>query len=155
VNIARERGGGHHGEKVGVEDVNTAAGEYDSSKREEFQRDTLDDGNTLEEEFQKLGQFCLDKNNTNCFLLDKEQRGSEIELIHELVDLKLIHLVRSRVTVSGRPGKIFEAYMLDLSQYAGTRKRRKLQMIEFWKDSSKEALRKTSIIYTPTVSKPN
>jgi len=149
VDVARERGGGPRGQKVGVEDVNAAAGEYDSSKREEFKRDTLDDKVPLEDEFQKLRQFCLDKNNTNCFLLDKEQRGQEVDLIHELVDLKLIHLVRSRVTVSGRRGKIYEAYMLDLSQYAGARKRRDLQIVEFWKHSSKEALRKKSLIYSP------
>ncbi len=149
VDVARERGGGHHGEKVGAEDVNVAAGEYDSSKREEFKRDTLDDNVTLEDEFQRLRVFCLDKNNTNCFLLDKEQRGRDVDLIHELVDLKLIHLVRSRVTVSGRAGRIYEAYMLDLSQYAGARKRRKLHLVEFWEPSSKEALRKKSLIYVP------
>lgn len=150
VDVARERGGGHRGESVGAEDVNVAAGEYDSSKREEFKRDTLDDNVTLENEFQKLRQFCLDRNNTNCFLLDKDERGHDVDLIHELVDLKLIHLVRSRVTVSGHPGRIYEAYMLDLSQYAGARKRRKLEMIEFWKPSSKETLRKTRLIYAPT-----
>lgn len=150
VNVARERGGGHRGEKVGAEDVNVAAGEYDSSKREEFKRDTLDDNATLEQEFQRLREFCLDENNSNCFLLDKDLSGTEVDLIHELVDLKLIHLVRSRVTVSGHPGKIYEAYMMDLSQYAGARKRRKLQMVEFWLPSSKEALRKISFIYVPT-----
>ena len=149
VDIARERGGGHRGDKVGVEDVNAAAGEYDSSKREEFKRDTLDDNVPLEDEFQKLREFCLDRNNTNCFLLEKEERGPEVDLIHELVDLKLIHLVRSRVTVSGRRGKIYEAYMLDLSQYAGARKRRELEIVEFWKSISKEALRKKSLIYSP------
>lgn len=149
VDVARERGGGHRGERVGAEDVNVAAGEYDSSKREEFKRDTLDDNVTLEDEFQKLQEFCLDKNNTNCFLLDKDQRGAEVDLIHELVDLKLIHLVKSRVTVSGRRGKIYEAYMLDLSQYAGARKRRKLETVEFWKPTAKEALRKISLIYAP------
>jgi hypothetical protein len=149
VDVARERGGGHRGERVGAEDVNVAAGEYDSSKREEFKRDTLGDNVTLEDEFKKLQEFCLDKNNTNCFLLDKDQRGAEVELIHELVDLKLIHLVRSRVTVSGRRGKIYEAYMLDLSQYAGARKRRKLETVEFWKPTSQEALRKISLIYAP------
>lgn len=149
VTVARERGGGHRGEKVGAEDVNVAAGEYDSSKREEFKRDTLDDNMTLEDEFQFLRGFCLDQNNVNCFLLDKELRGAEVDLIHELVDLKLVHLVRSRVTVSARPGRIYEAYMLDLSQYAGARKRRKLNMVEFWKPSSKEDLRRTSLVYTP------
>lgn len=149
VYVARERGGGYRGEKVGAEDVNTAAGEYDSSKREEFKKDTLDDKMTLEKEFYRLQTFCLEENNTNCFLLDKEQRGTEVDQIHELVDLKLVHLVRSRVTVSGRPGRIYEAYMLDLSQYAGARKKRKLEMIEFWKPTSKEALRKKSLIYEP------
>jgi len=149
VNVARERAGGHRGDKIGVEDVNVAAGEYDSTKREEFKRDTLDDASSLEEEFQGLRHFCLDRNNTNCFLLDKDLHGEEVDLIHELVDLKLIHLVRSRVTVSARKGKIYEGYMLDLSQYSGARKMRKLQIVEFWKTDSQEALRKASIIYSP------
>lgn len=152
IDVARERGGGHRGEKVGVEDVNVAAGENDSTKREDFKRDTLDDSTNLENEFQKLRHLCFNQNNTNCFLLDKEQRGLETDLIRELVDLKFVHLVRSRVTVSGRPGKIYEAYMLDLSQYAGARKRRKLQIIEFWKHSSIEALRRISLIYDSTTS---
>ena len=149
VDVARERGGGYRGEKVGAEDVNIAAGEYDSSKREEFKRDTLDDDKSLEDEFQKLREFCLDRNNTNCFLLDKDEQGEEAGLIRELVDLKLIHLVRSRVTVSKYPGKIFEAYMLDLSQYAGERTRRGIEIVQFWKPSSKEALRRKSLIYSP------
>jgi len=149
IDVARERGGGHRGDRVGVEDVNVAAGEYDSSKREDFRRDTLDDINPLEDEFRKIRQFCLEHNNTNCFLLDKEQHGREVDLIHELVDLKLVHLVRSRVTVSGRPGRIHEAYMLDLSQYAGSRKRRELDMVEFWKTDSTESLRRISLLYTP------
>jgi len=149
VIVARERGGGHRGEKVGVEDVNMAAGEYDSAKREEFSRDTLDDTSTLEDEFGRIRQFCLEENNINCFLVDKEQHGSPIDQLHELVDLKLIHLVRSRVTVSGRKGRIYEAYMLDLSQYAGARKRRELEIVEFWGKESKETLRRASLIYEP------
>ncbi len=149
VMVARERGGGPRGERVGVEDVNVAAGEYDSTKREDFKRDTLDDSSPLDDEFRRVRQFCLETNNTNCFLLDKEQHHVEVDLIHELVDLKLVHLVRSRVTVSGRKGRIYEAYMLDLSQYAGARKRRELEIVEFWKPDSTEALRKISIIYTP------
>lgn len=149
VDVARERGGGHRGDRVGVEDVNMAAGEYDSAKREDFRRDTLDDSTPLEDEFRKVRQFCLEQNNTNCFLLDKEQHGRAVELIHELVDLKLVHLVRSRVTVSSRPGRIYEAFMLDLSQYTGARKRRELDMVEFWKPDSTESLRRISLLYTP------
>ena len=154
MTVARERGGGHRGERIGVEDVNMAAGEHDTSKREEFKRDTLDsEAGPLDQEFQKLRDFCLDQANSNCFLLDQDERGKEIELIHELVDLKLVHLVRSRVTVSKRQGRVYVAYMLDLSQYAGARKRRKLQIVEFWKQSSVETLRKISLIYNPGIAK--
>ncbi len=150
VTVARERRGGHRGERIGVEDVNMAAGEHDTPKREEFKRDTLDsEAGPLDMEFQKLQHFCLNRANCNCFLLDQEEKGKEVELVHELVDLKLVHLVRSRVTVSKRQGRIYEAYMLDLSQYAGARKRRKLQIVEFWKQRSVETLRKVSLIYSP------
>ncbi len=80
-------------------------------------------------------------------MLAKDLSGPEVDRIKELVDLKLLHLVRSRVTVSGRKGKIFEAYMLDVSQYAGTRKRRGLDEIRFWEDDQK--LRRASLIYDP------
>ena len=63
------------------------------------------------------------------------------------MDLKLLHLVRSRVTVSGKKGRLFEAYMLDLSQYAGARTKRGLDLIEFWKETSAEQLRRASLIF--------
>ena len=149
VDVARERtrASAQRGDRITAEDVNVAAGEYDGPKREEFKRDTLEDDQNLDSEFQVIRNFCLDEANSNCFLLSKDAKGSEVALIHELVDLKLLHLVRSRVTVSGRRGKIFEAYMLDLSQYAGARKRRGLEIIEFWKPGVQESLRKASLIY--------
>jgi hypothetical protein len=127
IDIARERGVDHRGAKIGAEDVNAAAGEYDTSKREEFRRDTLDDQPTLEAEFRRIRDFCTTEAKANLFLLDKDASGTNVKLIQELVDLRLIHKVRSRVTVSGRPGKIFESYMLDVSQYTGARKMRDLE----------------------------
>lgn len=161
INVARERQGGkgrtggrggkgrNRGTTIGVEDSNTAAGEYESSKREEFRRDTLDDHSELEEEFQKIQGFCLNEAKVNVFLLDKDASGKKVTSIHELVDLRLIHMVRGRVTVSRRAGKIFEAYMLDVSQYTGTRKRRGLEIVEFWRSGADERLRRTTLIYNP------
>lgn len=150
IDVARERVGANKETrtKINAEDVNIASGEYDSSKREEFKRDTAsDDQQNLDQQFERIREFCLEEAKTNCFLLNKDAKGVEVTLIHELVDLKLLHLVRSRVTVSGRPGKIYEAYMLDLSQYAGSRKRRGLEIIQFWEPESKESLRRASLIY--------
>ena len=150
INVAREREHRKNirGPKIGIEDVNAAAGEYDTSKREEFKKDTLDDRSELEDEFQRIVIFCTDQLKTNLFLLDKDARGKDVELIQELVDLRLLHKVRDRVTVkSGQPGKIFEAYMLDVSQYTGSRKRRGLEIIEFWRPDHSEKLRRTTLIY--------
>jgi len=48
---------------------------------------------------------------------------------------------------STRQGQIYEAYMLDLCQYAGARKRRDLEMVEFWKPDAEDKLRRVSLIF--------
>ncbi|OLC63254.1 MAG: hypothetical protein AUH89_00170 [Ktedonobacter sp. 13_1_40CM_4_52_4] len=159
IGIAREREHRKNprGPKIGIEDVNAAAGEYDTTKREEFKKDTLDDRSELEEMFQRIVAFCTDQVKTNVFLLDKDLTGKNVESIQELVDLRLLHKVRDRVTVkSGQAGKIFEAYMLDVSQYTGSRKRRGLDIIEFRRPDHSEKLRRTTLIYdTSGASKTN
>lgn len=150
VDVAREE----KVEKITAEEINIAAGEHDTVKRDELRRDTYnEDEPSLDHVFNEIRSFCLDKAEANCFLLEKEAKGSRVDAIHELVDLKLLHLVRSRVTVSKKQGKLFEAYMLDLSQYAGARAKRGLSIIEFWKRDSEEKLRKVSLIYDPNGSR--
>jgi Cdc6-like AAA superfamily ATPase len=149
ISVARNRNEGPRGPKIGVEDVNTAAGEYDKYKREELSRDTFKEDETpIEEEFAKVRAFCLDSANANCFLIEKDAIPELYERIEELTDLRLVHKVRSRVTISKRPGKLFEAYMLDVSQYTASRKKRELEVIEFWRAESTERLRRVSLIYT-------
>jgi hypothetical protein len=81
--------------------------------------------------------------------MNKDARGAPVDSVHELVDLKLLHLIRSRVTVNSKSkgGQIYEAYMLDLSQYAGARKRRGLEIIEFWRKDTNQKLRRISLIF--------
>ncbi|MCC6877414.1 MAG: hypothetical protein IT378_24120 [Sandaracinaceae bacterium] len=145
---ARERGDTARGEKIGVEDVNGGAGEYDSSKREELLRDTLDDRVRLEDEFAEISRFAKKYSKANVFLVDKDLPDTETAVIAELVDLRLIHKVRTRVTVTtDRPGKIFEAYMLDVSQYTASRKMRDFQIVEFWRSDAEDVLRRPGLIY--------
>jgi hypothetical protein len=139
----------YRGPKIGAEDVNLAVGTYGDTKQEEFKRDTLEDRRKLERAFERIRGFCTDSANANCFLLDQDLSGEEIELIDELVDLRLIHLVRSRVTVREHVGRIYKAYMLDVSQYTGARKRRELEMLEFWRTGTREQLRRVSLVYDP------
>jgi hypothetical protein len=70
-----------------------------------------------------------------------------MQSIGELVDLKFLHHVKSRVTVPRKARKIYDAYMLDVSQYTGERTRRNFEIIKFWGSASGDALRKTKLIF--------
>jgi len=140
------------GQKLGAEDVNVAAGGYGETKREEFERDTLEDRERLEQMFEKIKAFCLEKNKANVFLVDQEASDDMHDTIQELVDLRLIHQIRSRVTVKNRTGKVYRALLFDISQYTGERMRRDIEMVEFWRPEKKEILRKARYIFDPHIS---
>jgi len=127
--------------------VNQAAGEHEATKRDEFRRDVLEGVDTLEREFDRIKRFCLEDQRVNCFLVEKDLPGDPYANVKELVDLRLLHAIASRVTVRNRPGRIFEGYMVDVSQYTGERKRRGLVMLEFWKRDAREKLRRASLVY--------
>lgn len=151
IDVARERverkGEQNRGARIGAEDVNLAAGEYDKFKREDFERDTqANDRDRLLGVLAQISKFCLETSNTNCFLLAKDAEGEFVANLHELVDLKFLHQARSRVTVRDEPGRLYEAFMLDLSQYAGERMKRGLDLVEFWKPDAADALRKKKLV---------
>lgn len=148
VSVARERGINDRGPKVGVEDVNTAAGDYDSTKREELKKDT-DDQKVLIEEFQQVVSFCLNETKANIFLLPKDASVERKAHIAELVDLRFLHKVKDRVTLKKAPGQIFEAYMLDVSQYTGLRAKGAFEIIDDWHKDKGETLRRDKFVYDP------
>lgn len=151
VEVASERvtrGDRARGEKIGGEDVNRASGENDRFKREDFSRDTgNDDQQKLQDLFNRASDFCLNNAKANCFLVDKDLQNTDVEGIAELVDLKFFHHVRSRVTIRDRAHRIYDAYMLDLSQYVGERARRNFDIVEFWGLRAEDAIRKRSFIF--------
>ena len=149
ISVARERGKTFRGTKVNTEDVNQACGEHEGTKREELSLDAGNDQGALVEAFNRVRASCLNEKKANCFLVAKDLQTAGYRQIQELVDLRLLHLVKSRVTVRDRPGKIYEAYLLDLSQYTGERKKRDMRIIEFWKTGADDELRRTALIYEP------
>ena len=150
ISQARNRGSKHHrGPKIGAEDVNLATGDYDPIKREEFKLDTDSGRVLLENAFQKLVVFCTEKSKCNIFLISQKLTGAVRDAIDQLIDLRLIHPVKSRVTLKkGASGEIFEAYMLDLSQYTGARKVHEFHMVDLSTTDRDETIRKASLIYT-------
>lgn len=102
-----------------------------SSLRDEAARDA----SPLERLYRDLTAFCLREKRKTAFLIsqDEAQEYPEAhELIHQLMDFKLIHVVEPDTSAaSGRQGR-FEAYTLDFSLFMEPR-RRNLEHVEFWK----------------------
>ncbi|MBZ5590951.1 MAG: hypothetical protein LAP39_01855 [Acidobacteriia bacterium] len=145
IDVARERGKTYRGERINAEDVNMAAGEHDPSKRDELKRDTIGERARLEQALRAIQDFCLN-NKVNCFLVERESGSRGQDLLGELVDLRFVHVVESRTTVRDDPGKLYTGYMLDISQYTGERRRRELQMIEFWKRDEVDRIRRSKYV---------
>jgi hypothetical protein len=132
---------------VGAEDVNQAAGDHDSSKREDLRKDVDEaDQTTLLNVLDVVRKFCVEEKSTNCFLFKKDADNKHKTAIDELVDTKFLHQVRSRVSLRTGSDEIYEAFMLDLSQYTGSRAKRNLAMIEFWRGKSADKLRRQGLV---------
>ncbi len=144
IDVARERGRTHRGDRINAEDVNVAAGEHDRAKRDELRRDTLEEREQLERGLASIQEFCI-ANKVNCFLVEQDT-GGNTNLLGELVDLRFVHVVEARTTVRDQPGKLFTAYMLDISQYSGERLRRDLEMISFWKREQLDKIRRSKYV---------
>jgi len=155
IEEARERidaGKINRGFRVTAEDVNKASGQYYDDKLQELDKDiTQDEKDLVMSDINSIRDFCFNKAKSNCILVEKDRMRTTKVTIGELVDLKILHPIRSGLTVSKRQGKRFDAYMLDFSFYTGERTKRDITIIEFWKSSSgDDILRKVSLIYDPS-----
>jgi hypothetical protein len=93
-----------------------------------------DDAVGLERVFQDLLNFCLRERRKTAFLISEDEAmGSpaQHEVIKQLMDFKLAHVVEPDTSAaSGRPGR-YEAYTLDFAFFMEPR-RRNIEIVEFW-----------------------
>ena len=98
----------------------------------------VSDSSPLERLYRNIVSFCLKEKRKTAFLVSQEQ-AQEYTAIHELVqqlmDFKLIHIIEPDTSAaSGRKGR-FEAYTLDFSLFMEPRMRNVVH-VEFWKTDS-------------------
>lgn len=105
------------------------------TKLRHLREDADGDAGGLERVLVDLIRFCLKEKRKTGFLIsqDEAQRHTrEHELIQQLMDFKLIHVVEPDTSAaSGRPGR-YEAYTLDFSLFMEPR-RRSIEIVEFWR----------------------
>ena len=93
------------------------------------------DAKAIELVFADLARFCLKEERKTGFLVSQEEvqtHPDEHEIIQQLMDFKLVHIIEPDTSAaSGRTGR-FEAYTLDFSLFMEPRLRG-IKHIEFWK----------------------
>ena len=123
--------------KTGVQDVNQAAGDAAGSKIQELEEDMAMNSGVAERTLGTLSRvrsFCLDDEQFTYFLVgyrDKEKKPKLYSLLTDLMDVRMIHLVDSGVSDAHQAGSRFEAYMLDLSQFSGSRLKQRISVLDF------------------------
>lgn len=120
------------------------------TKLKNLRDDVFSDADEIENIFRDLMRFCIQEKKKTCFLILQEdsQRLPQIhEIILQLMDFKLIHVIEPDTSAaSGRQGR-FEAYTLDFSLFMEPRKRN-IEIIEFWnydKHGIREGVREAPI----------
>lgn len=122
---------------VGAQEVNQAAGDAAAIKLQELEEDMAANIDVAERTVRALTlvrRFCLEETNYTYFLIDyrdKEENPSVYSVLTDLMDVRLVHLVDSSVSNPHAAGQRAEAFMLDLSQFSGSRLKQGIQVLDF------------------------
>ncbi len=105
------------------------------SKLANIQEEAGYDAEALSRVYGDLVTFCLKEKKKTAFLVsidDSRQHPEQHELLQQLMDFKLIHVISQNTSAaSGRQGR-YVAYTLDFSIFMEPR-RRGIEIVEFWK----------------------
>ena len=136
IQTARQR---VNAKTVGVQDVNNAAGVTSQTKQQELEDDaaaTSGRSAILVSALNVVREFLLTEQQITFFRIDfrdKETHQNEYRSLQALADLRMIHLINSSLSDPHQAGQRSEVYLLDLSQYSGSRLKQNLYVLDFEK----------------------
>ena len=121
---------------VGVQDVNNAAGVAAQAKLQELEDDAAaarGRSEALVSALQTIREFLLNEQQITFLRVDfrdKESHPKEYGLMQALADLRMLHLINGSLSDAHHAGHRSEVYLLDLSQYSGSRLKQKLHVLD-------------------------
>ena len=122
---------------VGVQDVNNAAGVAAQTKLQELEDDAASAkgrSGVLVAALNCVREFLITTQQITFFRIDfrdKERHSTEYRLLQGLADLRMLHLINASLSDPHHAGSRSEVYLLDLSQYSGSRLKQKLTVLDF------------------------
>lgn len=134
IQTARQR---PNAKTVGVQDINNAAGVAGQTKLQELEDDaaaTHGRSGELVASLIAVRNFLLNEQEITYFRVDfrdKELLPSEYRVLQALADLRMLHLINPSVSDQHHAGQRSEVYLLDLSQYTGSRLKQGIHVLDF------------------------
>ncbi|WP_295930060.1 AAA family ATPase [uncultured Xanthomonas sp.] len=134
IQTARQRA---NASAVGVQDVNNAAGVAGQTKLQELEDDAAAVAGrsaVLIAALNELRKFLLAEQQITYFRVDfrdKEIHGQQYRVLQALADLRMLHLINASLSDAQQAGQRSEVYLLDLSQYSGSRLKQRLRVLDF------------------------
>jgi AAA ATPase domain len=122
---------------VGVQDVNNAAGVAGQTKLQELEDDaaaTHGRSGELVTSLNQVRNFLLSQQEITYFRVDfrdKEDKPNEYRVLLALADLRMLHLINPSLSDQHNAGQRSEVYLLDLSQYSGSRLKQGIHVLDF------------------------
>jgi hypothetical protein len=122
---------------VGVQDVNIAAGIAAQTKLQELEDDAAAISGrsvALIDALNRIREFLLTEQQITYLRVDfrdKEVHPDEYGLVQALADLRMLHLINPSLSDAHVAGRRSEVYLLDLSQYSGSRLKQRLRVLDF------------------------
>lgn len=126
---------------VGVQDINQVAGDAADAKIQELEEDLAANAGASSQALDaltKLRTFCLTDKSTTFYAVDfrdKETHPKEYAVFTDLQDLRLVHLIHRAVSSPHDAGQKTEVFILDLSQYTGSRLKQGLRVFDLEEDA--------------------
>ena len=134
INQARTR---EKARVVGVQDVGKSASQIAEVKISELEEDgaSTEGMSNRIKGLDQILRFCKEKNCTffRIDFRDRDDHSEEYRIIRELMDGRLIHLVRASLSDIREQGRKYEVYMLDLSQFSAERFKLRIKTLDFQK----------------------
>lgn len=106
--------------KVSVSNINVAASETISTKLRDLDQDASEESTDLRKILDAIREFCVTEKRKNAFLIEISNKNEKFELIQNLVNLRLLHVITEGITV-GDAGRKFMGLILDYGFYTGIR----------------------------------
>ena len=104
------------------------------TKLTNLRQDTAQDSDVIESVFRDLVTFCLKEKQKTGFLISQAEvtdHEAEHEVIQQLMDFKLIHVIESDTSAASSRSGRYEAYTLDFALFMEPRLRG-IEHLEFW-----------------------